>query len=121
MAADLASADLEDAREALSYWERRERLLPRHRLRARREARLLARRWQTRVAAAERDHYGRGLVGALLLVISERRVPEALRGRGRRLARRTARVATAVGVVLTVLTAMTTVAVAQLIGALLAQ
>ena len=46
--------ELEDAREALSYWETRAHSLPRHAVRRRREARDMAARWQVRVAEAER-------------------------------------------------------------------
>ena len=52
----------------------------------------MARRWQGRVAEAERDTYGRGLLGALVLLAAERRLPEPTRSAGRRVARRTAQV-----------------------------
>ena len=60
--------ELEDARESLAYWEARARTLPRHAIRRRREAREMTARWQARVAEAERLVYGRGLLGALLLL-----------------------------------------------------
>ena len=60
--------ELEDARESLAYWENRARTLPLHAVRRRREAREMTHRWQARVAEAERIVYGRGLLGALLLV-----------------------------------------------------
>jgi hypothetical protein len=81
-------AELEDAREALAYWEDRARRLPRHALRDRREARAMAARWRARVTEAERAAYGRGVLGALLLLVAERRLPEPARHAGRRAARR---------------------------------
>ncbi|HET8949832.1 MAG TPA: hypothetical protein VFN44_04950, partial [Solirubrobacteraceae bacterium] len=66
--------ELEDARESLAYWETRARTLPLHAVRRRREAREMTHRWQVRVAEAERTVYGRGLLGALLLVAAERRL-----------------------------------------------
>lgn len=82
--------DLEDARDSLAYWEDRSRTLPRHAVRRRREARDMAARWQRRVAEAERLVYGRGLIGALLLLAAERRLPQPLRHRGHLAARRLA-------------------------------
>ncbi len=73
--------ELEDAREALCYWETRAHSLPRHAVRRRREARDMAARWQVRVAEAERTVYGRGLLGALLLLAAERRLPQQVRRR----------------------------------------
>ena len=63
---DDPAASLEEARESLAFWEERARRLPVHNVRGRREARAMAARWRTRVAEAERVHYGRGLAGALL-------------------------------------------------------
>ena len=80
--------DLEDARESLAYWEARAHTLPRHAIRRRREAREMAARWHTRVAEAERLVYGRGLLGALLLLAAERRLPQPVRRHGRVVARR---------------------------------
>jgi hypothetical protein len=82
--------ELEDARESLDYWETRARTLPLHAVRRRREAREMAVRWQLRVAEAERVVYGRGLLGALLLVAAERRLPQGVRRSGHVLARRVA-------------------------------
>jgi hypothetical protein len=84
----LATTDLSDARESLAYWEDRAQRLPRHAVRGRREARDMARRWRARVAEAERATYGAGLLGALLLVFSEGRLPEGARHGARRAARR---------------------------------
>jgi hypothetical protein len=88
-----ADADLADARESLAYWETRARTLPRHALRRRREAREMAARWRTRVIEHERAAYGAGLLGALLLIATERRLPQPLRRSGRVIARRAAQVA----------------------------
>jgi hypothetical protein len=85
--------ELEDARESLAYWEARAARLPRHAIRRRREARDMAARWQLRVAEAERAAYGRGLLGALLLFVAERRLPQPVRHRGRHVARRLAQAA----------------------------
>jgi hypothetical protein len=108
---DLADLSLEDARESLAYWEDRARRLPRHAVRRRREAREMAVRWQARVAEAERAAYGRGLLGALLLLAAERRLPEPTRRAGQRIVRRTAQAA------LLVLVAVLTLAVAGLYAA----
>ena len=80
--------ELEDARESLAYWEARAHTLPRHAIRRRREAREMTARWQARVAEAERIVYGRGLLGALLLLAAERRLPQPVRRHGRVVARR---------------------------------
>ncbi len=66
---------LVEARESLTYWERRLDRLPRHAVRKRREAREMAARWRTRVSEAERLQYGAGVLGALLLYVFERRLP----------------------------------------------
>src|SRR5690349_5076202 len=80
--------ELEDARESLAYWENRARTLPLHAVRQRREAREMAFRWQARVAEAESVIYGRGLLGALLLLAAERRLPQGARRTGRTVVRR---------------------------------
>ena len=85
--------ELEDARESLAYWETRAHTLPRHAIRRRREAREMAVRWRARVAEAERSVYGRGLLGALLLLAAERRLPQPVRHRGHVAARRLAHAA----------------------------
>jgi hypothetical protein len=88
-----ADADLADARESLGYWEARARSLPLHAVRRRREAREMADRWRDRVADAERAAYGAGLLGALLLLAAERRLPQPVRRTGRLIARRVAQAA----------------------------
>src|SRR4051794_15399156 len=85
--------ELGDARNALDYWERRTRTLPRWAVRRRREAREMAGRWRARVAQAERDAYGRGLVGALMLIATEGRLPSNARHAGRTLVRHARRAA----------------------------
>ena len=42
----------------------------------------MAARWRERVSEAERRQYGAGLLGVLLLVLSERRLPVAVRRTG---------------------------------------
>jgi hypothetical protein len=100
--------DLGDARESLAYWEQRSMTLPRRAVRARREAREMVARWQARVAEAERAAYGRGLLGALVLLMSEGRLPTATRVAGRTLARHARRAA---------LLALTVVAALLFVGA----
>ncbi len=113
------SQDLVDARESLSYWTRRTQRLPLRAVRKRREARILARRWSARVAEAERAHYGGGVVGALLMVLLDRRLPEPSLQAGRRVARwtRGAFAVAAVAVVALTVTAM--LAAVELIAAIL--
>ena len=95
--------ELEDARESLAYWENRARTLPLHAVRRRREAREMTHRWQMRVAEAERIVYGRGLLGALLLIASERRLPQQTRHRGQVVARRLVQATVALVVLLAAL------------------
>jgi hypothetical protein len=54
MAALEVTMTLEEAREAREYWHARARNLPRRRAAARREARTLARRWDSRLDVAAR-------------------------------------------------------------------
>jgi hypothetical protein len=84
----MLATDLTDARESLAYWEDRQRRLPPYAVRARREARDMAARWRTRVAQAERAMYGSGLLGTLLFLLGERRLPADTRHGARRVARR---------------------------------
>ena len=118
-AAFASDRDLEDARESLAYWEARAHTLPRHAIRRRREAREMAARWRTRVADAERMVYGRGLLGALLLLAAERRLPQAARYRGRAVARRLAQALVAVYVCLIALLVAGAWAFVELVGAVL--
>ena len=114
-----AHAELADARESLAYWEHRAAHLPRHAVRRRREARAMAVRWRARVAEAERIAYGRGLLGALLLLVAERRLPEPTRQAGRLAVRRVAQAATVVCVALIALVLTGAVAAIELLAALL--
>jgi hypothetical protein len=109
--------ELEDARQALAYWEARERRLPRHALRRRREARAMAARWSARVAEAERAAYGRGLLGMLLLTATERRLPEPARHAGHRVARRSAQLAVLAGVAVVALVLAAVVAAIEVLVA----
>jgi hypothetical protein len=94
---------LDDARDALAYWEHRADRLPRRAVRARREARDMEANWRGRVTAAEREAYGAGLLGLLLLVVLEGRLPEHARHTTRRAARVTVRVAIATVLAITTL------------------
>jgi len=111
--------ELEDARESLAYWEHRAHVLPRHAVRRRREARAMAARWQARVAEAERTVYGRGLLGALLLLAAERRLPQPVRRQSRLAARRLAQAAMVVFAALVALVVAGAWAFVELLGALL--
>ena len=111
--------ELEDARESLAYWEARARTLPRHSIRRRREAREMTHRWQARVAEAERIVYGRGLLGALLLIASERRLPQQVRRSGHVVARRMAQAAVALVACLVALAVIGAWAFVELVSALL--
>src|SRR5215218_7794782 len=111
--------DLADARESLAYWDDRAARLPRHAIRRRREAREMAARWQVRVADAERAAYGRGLLGALVLLACERRLPQPVRRQGRLVTRRLAHAAVVVCVALIALIVTGLWAAVELVAALL--
>ena len=111
--------ELDDARESLAYWETRARTLPLHAVRRRREAREMTHRWQMRVAEAERIVYGRGLLGALLLIASERRLPQQTRHRGHLVARRVLQAAVALFACLVALAVIGAWAFVELVSALL--
>ena len=113
--------ELEDARESLAYWEDRARTLPLHAVRRRREAREMTHRWQARVAETERIVYGRGLLGALLLIASERRLPQQTRHRGQVVARRVVQATVALVALLAVLAVAGMWAVIEFISALLSR
>ena len=110
--------ELEDAREALDYWESRAHALPRLAVRDRREAREMARRSHAWVTEAERAVYGPGVPGALLLMASELRLPEPARRAGRHAAHRARQVAVAVVVAVLAVMAVTVVALVALLVAL---
>ncbi|MBJ7331877.1 MAG: hypothetical protein JHC95_18420 [Solirubrobacteraceae bacterium] len=111
---------LEDSRDALAYWEDRARHLPRRARRARREANAMTLRWRDRVAAAEQDAYGPGLVGAILLFVLEGQMPVRARHAGTRAVRLASRavVATVVLVATTMLVcaALVVAVTADLVG-----
>lgn len=94
---------LHDARRSLAYWEGRLERLPRRAVRRRREAREMARRWHARVVEAEQRAYGRGLLGLLVLLVAERRLPERVRARGRQVSRVAVRGLAAAAVAVTAL------------------
>ncbi|HEU4976998.1 MAG TPA: hypothetical protein VFT50_18055 [Baekduia sp.] len=114
-----AGVPLEDAREALAYWEQREQRLPRRAVRRRHEARAMAERWRADVTAAERAAYGRGLLGALLLVAGEGRLPESARHAGRRVALRSRQAALALVALVAAVVVLAAVAAAEALAALL--
>ena len=109
---------MDEAREALAYWEDRSHRLPRHAVRRRREARAMAARWSVRVAEAERERYGRGILGALLLVALEGRVPENARRSGRRLARRAGQGLALAGVACLAVMVLAVTVVVELVAAI---
>ena len=111
--------DLDDARESLAYWEARADRLPRHAIRRRREAVERAARWRARVAEAERAHYGRGLLGALVLLVAEGRLPAPARHAGRVAAHRTRQALLLLVGVIAVLLLTGAVALIELLAAIL--
>ncbi len=111
--------ELDAARESLAYWESRAQALPRHSIRLRREARDMASRWQVRVAEAERVAYGRGLLGALVLLAAERRLPQPVRAHGRLVARRLTQAAVAACLCLVALLVTGMWAAVELVASLL--
>jgi len=62
----LAPPPVEDARSSLEFWERRRRGLPLYRVSARREAKVMAGRWQQRVIDAELVRFERTIFGRVL-------------------------------------------------------
>ena len=62
----LAPPPVEDARSSLEFWQRRHRSLPLYRVSARREAKVMAGRWQERVIDAELVRFERTFFGGLL-------------------------------------------------------
>jgi hypothetical protein len=111
--------ELADARESFVYWEVRARRLPRYAFRRRREARMLAARWERRVAEAERARYGRGLAGVLAMLVVEQRVPVLVQARGRRVARRAVLGMKLLAVSLLALVVLAAVATVELVAALI--
>jgi hypothetical protein len=62
----LAPPPVEDARSSLEFWQRRHRSLPLYRVSARREAKVMAGRWQERVIDAELVRFERTIFGRVL-------------------------------------------------------
>jgi len=79
--------EVQEAWEALRYWEERHERLPRTRLAARREAAAAAAAWRVRLKDAERAAYGPPVWEPLAIALRLHRVPERLE-RWRRRARR---------------------------------
>ena len=79
---------------------------------------MLARRWSARVAEAERAHYGAGALGALLMVLVERRLRPCLQA-GDRVARWTRRAFAGAAGALVALTVTAMLAAVELIAAIL--
>ncbi|HEV8099598.1 MAG TPA: hypothetical protein VGP56_10635 [Gaiellaceae bacterium] len=65
----LAPPPLEDARQSLEYWQRRQKSLRLYQLRARREAHEMALRWESRVQAAERVRFEATFAGRILAAV----------------------------------------------------
>jgi hypothetical protein len=62
----LAPPPLDDARRSLEYWQQRHQALPLYRRQARREAIEMARRWETRVRAAQQARFDASPIGRVL-------------------------------------------------------
>ena len=107
-----------EARESLTYWERRLERLPRRAVGKRREAREMAARCRERVMEAERVHYGAGILGALVMLAAERRLPTEARYASRRVARVASRAALAAFVLLAAVLVLAGVAVLELLAAI---
>ena len=111
--------ELDEARELLAYWERRARRLPHWSVLRRREARRMARVWRERVADGERLRYGGGMLGAVSLYASERRMPTRIAHRGRQAARVAAWTGVTMAVALLAIVVMFVVAIAEAVVSVL--
>jgi hypothetical protein len=109
---------LPEAREALTYWEQRLARLPRRAVSKRREAREMATRCRERVMEAERTQYGAGILGALIMLAAERRLPTEARYASRRVSRVASRAALAAFVLLAAVLVLAGVAVLELLAAI---
>jgi hypothetical protein len=76
-----APPSLEEAREAHEFWRQRLATLPVYRRAQRKEAEEMAARWKERLAAAERERYGPGLLEQLLTALGVRWRPPRLPSR----------------------------------------
>jgi hypothetical protein len=65
----LAPPPLEDARSSLAYWQERRSRLPVYQRRARREAREMEARWESRVRAAEVLRFETTVAGRILKAV----------------------------------------------------
>ena len=74
----LAPPPLEQARSSLEFWSRRRSGLAFYRLRDRREADEMIRRWRMRLAAAERARFGTGLIGLIRRLLAREQRPWAI-------------------------------------------
>jgi hypothetical protein len=110
---------LVEARESLTYWESRLDRLPRHAVRKRREAREMTARWRERVSEAERLEYGAGVLGVLLMIFAERRLPVGARQTGRKLVKVGMGVTAAFAVMLVALLVVAGAVAVEVLGALL--
>ena len=99
----MIAQELAEMRESLAYWEDRAQRLPLRAIRRRREAREMVVRWRARVAEAEREVYGRGVLGAIFMLVFERRMPLATQRAGRQALRRAAQVTAVVSLVMVTL------------------
>src|SRR3954451_11379888 len=95
-----AMSALPEARESLTYWESRLHRLRRRAVRQRRGAREMAARWHDRVVQAELAEDGPGLIGTILMLLAERRLPSRVQHSSRQAVR------IGVGVALTVAASM---------------
>ena len=84
----------------------------------RREAREMAARCRERVMEAERVQYGAGILGALIMLAAERRLPTEARYASRRVARVASRAALAAFVLLAAVLVMAGVALLELLAAI---
>jgi len=76
-----APPSLEEARETYDFWRHRRAALPVYKRAQRREAEQMAMRWKERVAAAERQRYGPGLLEQLFTALGVRWHPPRLPSR----------------------------------------
>src|SRR3982074_39515 len=76
-----AQPSVEEAREAYDFWRTRRATLPMHRRAHRKEAAGMAGRGRERLAAAEREQYGPGLLEQLLAALGLRWRPPRLPSR----------------------------------------
>ena len=78
----------------------------------------MASRWRDRVCEAERVQYGAGVLGAVLMVLAERRLPTEARYASRRVARVASRTAFAAFALLAAVLVVAGVAIVELLAAI---